>query len=255
MKRTAAQASVALLLLCLAASAHAHFDTRGIGWEQHPGMRLPLELRFRDENNRIAALQSYFDGAPVILVLTYFSCPELCPIVLHSLQQSLQSTGLEAGRDYRLVAVSIDPRDTPSRAVQEKVGILRPSPLQRTAHFLTAPDVSASVLARKVGFRYAYDARHGQFAHAAGFVVVDPRGRISRYFLGVSYPPAQLRSAVIEAGRGQIAAVADQLLLLCYHFDPTLGPYSAAVVSLLRILGVAAVLACALAWWRLVHSP
>jgi protein SCO1 len=254
MKRTAGKGLLALALLLLSAPVPARIDTRLAGWDQHPGAQLPLQLRFRDETNRLVTLRDYFGRVPVVLVMMYFSCPELCPMVLHGVQESLQETGLAAGRDYALVVVSIDPRDTPSQAEQERAQLSRGSALQRTAHFLTAADGSAATLARAIGFRYVYDPEHGQFAHAAGFVILDPRGDVSRYFFGVRYPAGSVRAAVIDAGHGRVAAFADQLLLLCYHFDPTLGRYSVAIVDVLRLMGVVAVLLGVLGWWRLSHS-
>jgi protein SCO1/2 len=202
----------------------------------------------------VVALRDYFGRTPVVLVMMYFSCPELCPLVLHGVQESLHSTGLAAGRDYTVLAVSIDPRDTPARAEQESAQMLRGSPVQRAAHFLTAVDGSAAALARTVGFRYVYDSEHGQFAHAAGFVILNPRGEISRYFFGVRYPTAPVRTALIDAGHGRVAALTDQFLLLCYHFDPTLGRYSLTIVNVLRVMGVLAVLLGVLGWWRLSYS-
>jgi protein SCO1/2 len=128
--------------------------------------------------------------------------------------------------------------------------MLKASPMRLSMHFLTAADGAAAALARSIGFRYVYDQEHGQFAHAAGFVIVDRRGVVCRYFLGVRYPTAQVRAAVVDAGRGRVAAFANQLLLLCYHFDPTQGRYSLAIVNVLRTIGVATVLIGVLAWWR-----
>jgi protein SCO1/2 len=254
MKRTAGRVLLAVLLLLLVGPLTARIDTRAVGWDQHPGAHLPLQLRFRDETNRVVALGDYFGRTPVVLVMMYFSCPELCPMVLHGVQESLQNTGLAAGRDYALLTVSIDPRDTPSRAAQESAQMLRDSPVRRAAHFLTAADGSASALAGTLGFRYVYDPEHGQFAHAAGFVILNPRGEISRYFFGVRYPTGPVRTALIDAGHGRVAAFADQFLLLCYHFDPTLGRYSLAIVNVLRVMGILAVLLGVLAWWHLSYS-
>jgi protein SCO1 len=251
MRHAAANGLLFLTLLLLSMPLSARIDTRQVGWEQHPGEYLPLQLRFRDESRRVVPLADYFGRTPVVLVMLYFSCPELCPMVLQGVRQSLQSTGLVAGRDYVLLAVSIDPRDTPVRAEQEKEQILRDSPVQRAAHFLTAADGSAAALARVLGFRYVYDAEHGQFAHASGFVVANARGQISRYFFGVRYPTGAVRAALIDAGHGRVASFAAQLLLLCYHFDPTLGRYSLAVINVLRVLGILAVLLGVVGWWRL----
>lgn len=251
--RRCAIAVIAAMLFCSAAPLRAA-AVKNVGWEQRMGASLPLQLQFRDESNHTVVLGNYFSRTPVVLVLTYFSCPELCPMVLQGVQESLRGTGLEAGRDYQLLAVSIDPRDTPAEARQKKAALLKFEPLRQAAHFLTAPDTSGAVLARAVGLRYTYDSEHGQFAHAAGFIVVNSRGQINQYIFGVRYPTGTVRTALIDAARGRIAAYADQLLLLCYHFDPLLGRYSLAILTGFRVAGVLAVLLGVLGWWRLSHA-
>jgi protein SCO1/2 len=238
-------------VLSLSTPLQAYVDTRAVRWDQHPGAQLPLQLKFRDEGNRPVTLGDYIGPRPIVLVLAYFSCPELCPEVLHGVKDSLQNTGLVPGQDYSLLAVSIDPRDTPTQARAEKAQLIGVSPMEPAAHFLTAANPSAAALARVVGLHYVYDAEHRQFAHAAGFLIANSHGQINRYFFGVRYPAAQVRAALIDAGHGRIAALADQLRLLCYHFDPTQGRYSLAVLNVVRIVGAAVVLVGLLAWWRL----
>ena len=246
--------AIALVLLCLAVPLQARVDTRAVGWDEHPGVQLPLQLRFRDESNRPVTLGQYFGRTPVVLVLTYFSCPELCPMVLQGVEETLQGTGLDAGRDFQVLAVSIDPHDTPAHARQKKTEMLKSKHLQQAAHFLTAPDTSAAVLAHTLGFRYAYDAEHGQFAHAAGFIIVNARGEVSQYVFGIRYPTEAVRSSLLNAGRGRVATYARQLFLLCYHFDPTLGRYDLALLTVMRVLGVLAVLLGLAGAWYLSYS-
>ena len=245
-------AGLVAILPCLAAPLQAAVNN--VGWDQHTGTTLPLQLQFRDESNHAVALGEYFKQTPVVLVPTYFSCPELCPMVLQGVQEALRGTGLQAGSDYQLLAVSIDPGDTPAEARQKKAETLKFESLRPAAHFLTAPDNSGAVLAHALGLRYSYDSEHAQFAHAAGFIVVNSRGQISQYVFGIRYPPGTVRAALIDADRGRIAAYADQLLLLCYHFDPSVGRYSIAIVTAFRVAGVLAVLLGVLGWWRLSHA-
>jgi protein SCO1 len=241
----------AMSMLLLGTPLQAYVDTRDVKWDQHPGAQLPLQLKFRDEANRTVTLSDYFGRRPVVLVLAYFSCPELCPEVLHGVNESLQNTGLVPGQDYSFIAVSIDPRDTPVQARAERTQLMSAAPTQSAMHFLTASNDSGAKLARGVGLHYIYDSEHGQFAHAAGFLIADPQGQISRYFFGVRYPATQVRAALMDAGHGRIAALADQLRLLCYHFDPTQGRYSLAVMNVLRIVGASTLLVGLLVWWRL----
>ncbi len=242
-------------LALLGAVACAPADpAKRVAWIQQLGAPLPLHLGFRDESNRPVSLGSYFRRTPVVLVPTYFSCPELCPLVLQGVQESLQGTELTAGRDYQVLAVSFDPRDTPRQATEKRSAVLTVTRIRQAAHFLTAADGSGAALARALGLRFTPDAEHGQFAHPAGIVIVNSRGVIGRYIFGVRYPPEQLRTALIEVGRGHVAAFTDQLWMLCYHFDPTLGRHSLAIIAVLRTAAILAVLLGALAVWRLSSS-
>jgi protein SCO1/2 len=238
-----------IAIACVSFSAQA-LDVSSIGWEQRRGERLPLQLQFTDEAGLAAPLDHYFDRVAVVLVFVYFSCPGLCPEVLAGVKEGLQGTGLQAGRDYELLVVSIDPEDTPALATQQKSHLIADASLKRAAHFLTASDDSSQALARSAGFNYRYDAEHAQFAHAAGFLIADRRGVISRYFLGVRYPPEQIRTALIDAGQGRIGSLAERLRLLCYHFDPVQGRYSLAIMNLLRAFAIGCALVVAVITWR-----
>jgi protein SCO1/2 len=248
------QIFAALFLLALAMTVQASVDRREVSWDQRAGAQLPLQLQFLDEHNRTVRLGDYFGRRPVVLVMMYFSCPELCPLVLQGTQESLRNTGLVPGRDYELLAVSIDPRDTPAHAWAEKAHRMGASTMVGAVHFLTSPNNSAAELARVIGFHYAYDAEHGQFAHPAGFLIASPHGQISRYFFGVRYPAADVRADLINAAHGQIADLTDRVLMLCFHFDPTLGRHSLAIMDILRVLGAAALLVGVLGWWRLTTT-
>jgi protein SCO1/2 len=94
------------------------------------------------------------------------------------------------------------------------------------------------------------DRQTGELAHAAGFVVATPDGRVARYFPGVRFDPATLRTAVRAAGTGATASFGQQLLLLCAHYDPAVGRHSAAALAAVRAVALA-VLVCLLGWgWR-----
>ncbi|HEU4653936.1 MAG TPA: SCO family protein [Steroidobacteraceae bacterium] len=226
-----------LLLMVMALQANAYIDKSKVGWDQHVGTQLPLDLSFTNSEGQSVPLGTIFNDKPVVLAFVYFSCPELCPEVLAGIQQALRNAGLVVGENYDLIGISIDPRDTATNAATR----LRHFPPEVRAHaqLLTTDDDHAARLARAAGFRYVYDAEHQQFAHPAGFLIATPNGKISRYFFGVRYDPAALRSAIASAQQGSVSSVVRQLLLVCFHFDPTQGPYSAAIMGGLRIVSIA----------------
>ena len=225
--------ALAMLLTC---SANAYIDKSKIGWDQHVGAKLPLDLEFTDSQGQRVRLGDSFEGRPVALAFVYLSCPELCPEVLTGIQEAFDHADLKANRDYEFIAVSIDPHDTPTDAAAR----LQHLPLaNHHLRLLTTTDHNAAKLAQVAGFRYVYDNEHQQFAHPAGFLVATPDGKISRYFFGVRYDAQDLRDAVEVARGGSISPIVRQILLVCFHFDPTQGPYSATIMTTLRGISIA----------------
>src|SRR5271169_2648933 len=211
---------------------------RNVSLEQKLNQQVPLDLSFRDDAGRQLPLSSYFGGKPVILALVYYQCPMLCTQILNGLVMSLRGMSLESGRDFEVVAVSIDPTETPDLAARKKAEY--PPRYAKTPagwHFLTGAEPQIRQLAEAVGFRYAYDARTKQYAHASAIMVLTPGGRLSRYFYGIEYAPRDLRLGLVEASENKIGSPADQLLLYCYHYDPSTGKYSAIVMNIVRLAG------------------
>jgi protein SCO1/2 len=211
--------------------------------EQQLDQQVPLELTFRDEQGETKRLQAFFNGRPVILVLAYFRCPRLCSLVLTGLRDTLRHVPqYEVGRDFDVITVSIDPRETPDiaaarkQALAEETGLIG---LERGWHFLTGDEAQIKRLADSVGFRYRYDAEKDEFAHASGILVLTPAGRISRYYYGIKYVPLDVRFGLEDAAEGRIGSpVTRPLRLLCFDYDPASGSYSFAILRLVRIGGV-----------------
>jgi protein SCO1 len=218
-------------------------ETSALGFEQRMGAALPLGVVLRDEAGRPVRLGDFFHGEPVVLVLDYLRCRTLCGVVLEHTASTLALTPLIAGRDYQVVAISIDPRDGPaqSRAARAKYLAGGARPQSAAWHFLTGPDSSVRTVANAVGFHYRYDPAIDQYAHPAGIMLATPRGTIARYLLGVGFRPLDLRLGLTEAARGRISSPVAQLLLLCYCYDPGTGRYSFAIRNTTRALCAATV--------------
>jgi protein SCO1/2 len=214
--------------------------------DQHLDAQLPLELPFVDETGRDVRLGDYFGKRPVILALVYYECPMLCTQVLNGLVTALGVMKFEPGREFDVVAVSFNPREGPGLASQKKAAYMERYGRPHTAggwHFLTGTEASIQRLTDAVGFRYEYDDRIKQFAHGAAIEVLTPKGHISKYFYGIEYSARDIRLGLIEASEERIGTPIDDFLLFCYHYDPTTGKYGAAILRLVRLGGVATVLA------------
>src|SRR5215468_5133511 len=222
---------------------------RDVRIEQKLDAQLPLDLVFRDENGQPVKLGRYFGTKPVVLALVYYDCPMLCTQVLNGMVTSFRVLPFEIGKEFDVVTISFDPRETAQLAAAKKkvyVGYL-PDRFQTNAgngwHFLTGDAESIRQITDAVGFRYHYDEATKQFAHASGIMVATPHGKLSRYFYGVEYSARDLRLGLIESAANKIGSPVDQLLLYCYHYDPATGTYGAAVMKIMRIAGVITVLA------------
>lgn len=211
-----------------------------VGINQKMGAQIPLDLPFVDESGQDVTLRQYF-GKPVILALVYYQCPSLCNMVLNGVLRSIKQLDLTAGNDYAVIAVSFDPRETPEMAAAKKQTYIRDYKRQGAEqgwHFLTGPATSSKALADSAGFRYVYDALTNQYAHSSAIMILTPAGRIDRYFYGIDYPARDVRLGLVEASNERIGTPTDQVLLYCFHYDPTTGKYALVVMNVLRLAGL-----------------
>jgi protein SCO1/2 len=217
-----------------------------VGFDQRLNEQVPLDLAFRDETGRAVRLGDYFDGKPIILSLVYYNCATLCPMILDGLVRSLTPMSFDIGNQFTMLTVSFDPRDTATQAAAKKVEYVRRYRRPGAAagwHFLTGAEAPIRQLTQAVGFRYLYDAKTDQFAHAAGILMLTPGGKVARYFYGFDFSPRDLRLGLIEAAANTIGTPIDQVLLFCYQYDPRTGQYGLVVMNTLRLAGLATVLA------------
>ncbi|RRR71285.1 MAG: SCO family protein [Candidatus Viridilinea halotolerans] len=237
------------LLLASAPLAHAQgqqpHPTEAVAFEQYLGAQVPLDLNFLDETGATVRLGDYFDGQAVVLLLSYYECPMLCPLLRDGLVNSLNEVRLNVGDDFQVVNVSIDPTETPMNAASAKtlttMRYNRPG-TEHGWHFLTGTQDSIQQLANAVGFRYFYDETINQYAHASGILVLTPNGTLARYFYGIEFNPGDVRLGLVEASGNKIGTPVDQFLLLCYHFDPSTGRYTGLVMTIMRVAGISTVL-------------
>ncbi len=213
-----------------------------VGIEQRLDSQVPPDLAFRDETGRAVKLGDYFGKKPLILNLVYYNCTMLCGEALAGLSSAMRLVKFDVGKEFDVVTVSFDPRETPEIAAAKKMDYVKRYGRSGAAagwHFLTGSAESVNELTKAVGFQYQYDPKINQFAHATAIMVLTPKGRISRYFYGVDFPPKDLRMGLVEASQGKIGNPIDAVLLYCYHYDPATGKYGAVIANILRLAAAA----------------
>ena len=254
----------AAIAFCLVACAHAQMYPGGgmgsmstpppnqrppllkqVGIEQHLDGQIPPGLTFQDETGKAIRLSDYFGRKPMVLNLVYYQCPMLCGEVLSGLTSSLSLLKFDVGKEFDVITVSFDPRETPAIAAEKKRAFLqryRRASAEQGWHFLTGDEANIAALTKAAGFGYQYDAQSAQFAHATAILVLTPEGKISRYFYGVEFPPKDLRLGLVEASQNKIGNAVDEVLLYCYHYDPATGKYGAIINHTLQLAGTVTIL-------------
>jgi protein SCO1/2 len=211
---------------------------KNVGIEQHLNDQIPPDLTFRDETGKSVRLADYFGRKPMILNLVYYQCPMLCGEVLSGLESALRVLKFDVGKEFDVLTVSFDPKETPEMAAAKKAEFLKRYGRDGAAkgwHFLTGPQASIDALTKAAGFDYEYDPKTGQFAHATAIMVLTPEGRIAQYYYGVEFAPKDLRLGLVQASQGKIGSVVDEVLLYCYHYNPDTGKYGAIISRILKI--------------------
>ncbi len=225
-------------------------DLSNVGIDQRLNQQVPLDLEFKDETGKTVKLGDYFQsGRPVILNLVYYTCPMLCGEELAGEASALSMLKFTPGNEYEVVSVSFNPDETPKDAADKKqlyVARMNEHLDHKTNgdgwHFLTGEQSQIKQLADAVGFRYHRDPRTGQFIHAAGIMLVTPKGKLAQYYYGVEFSPKDLRLGLIEASHDKIGNLVDEVVLYCYHYDPNTGRYGAVVANIMRLAGAATML-------------
>lgn len=219
------------------ASSSIQPNLEGIGIDQHLGASIPLDVAFTNGYGQTMPLGVYFSHRPVLLALVYYTCPMLCGQTLSGVVAGLRPLSFRPGRDFDIVAISIDPKETPRDAAEKRdFYSQRYSRKDGPAgwHFLVGTKSAIRAVTQAVGFHYRYDAASQMYFHAAGIMILTPQGKLARYFYGVNFQPKDLKLGLIEASGNRIGSAVDQVLLYCYHYDPSVGKYGWAVINILR---------------------
>ena len=217
--------------------------TGAVGITEFLGDQVPTDLTFLDEEGQEVSLATLLDGErPLMVAFVYHNCPMLCSLVLDATANAVAETDLTLGEDYEVLAVSIDPRDTPARADSAKARFVNLAAFGDldAFHFWTVGEeheASVQALADAVGFRYAWDARTGEYAHNAANVLLSPTGTVTRYLYGIDFDPTTVKLGLLEASEGTVGSALDRFLITCYEYDEDAQSYSLAVLTVTKIGG------------------
>jgi protein SCO1 len=218
-------------------------ELAGVNLVEHLGGALPTDAAFRDQDGKAVRLGDYFDGKrPTLLVFAYHTCPMLCSLVLDATVRTLNEVNWTVGREFDVVSISFDPKDTPETATRKRAQVVGTYVRARGDtvgwHFLVGDEANISKVTEGVGFEYRYDERQKQYAHPAAIYLLTPEAHVARYLYGIQYDPKDVRLGLLEASEGRSVSTTDRLLMFCYHYDPQGKHYSIVAMNVMRLGGV-----------------
>jgi protein SCO1/2 len=204
-----------------------------VGLEEHLDDYLPLDIMLVDEKNQAVNLGTLIDK-PTIINLVYYRCPGLCSPLMEGLADVMGKVDLELGKDYQVLTISFDPRESIELAQRKKNNYLNlmsnPEPARENWKFFVSDSANIARLTNAVGFKYRKAGN--DFIHTAGIVIVSPEGKITRYLNGTYFLPFELTLAITEASEGISAPTVNRILQFCFDYDPVGHRY---VLSMTRV--------------------
>lgn len=224
------------------AQEHVPLPLKEVGIEDRPGAEIPLDVPFLNQDGRKVTLGDYLaDGKPLVLVPAYFECPMLCSLVLNGLQKGLSQLAWTAGKEFNVVTLSFDPRDTSEIAAKKRAGYLEAYGRQvgeKGWDFLVGEESDIRRVTDTIGFTYRWEEKQQEYAHASGAFIITPDGRLSRTLYGINFPQRDMRLALSEASQGNLGSSVERVLLFCFHYDPSAYGYVLATKRLMSAAGV-----------------
>lgn len=216
---------------------------KGVDVIEHLGEAVPEKLSFKDQDGKAVTLGDYLHGGvPVILTFNYSSCPMLCSLQLTAFVQGLKELEFSAGKQFRIVTVLLDPKETNDTAHRFRARYLsqynRPG-AEPGWSFLSGSEANIQALAKAVGFAYNYNEARAEYVHPAAITLLSPEGKVARYLYGLEYPAKTLRLGLVEASEGRVGTSLDRLVLFCFHYDSTEGRYAPIVARIMQLGGAA----------------
>ncbi|MEM7447794.1 MAG: SCO family protein [Myxococcota bacterium] len=210
-----------------------------IGVDEHLEEQLPTNLPFTDHDGRAVHLSDYFDGSrPVLLLFAYYSCPQLCSLVLGATADGISSGPWQPGNEYEIVTISIDPNDTVEAAKEKRVEMLRRYGGEGTGwHFLVGEQSSIDAATKAAGVRYFKQEQTEQYAHPAVIMFLTPEATLARYLYGIAFRGRDIRLALLEASEGRSITTTEQIIMYCYSYSAEEGGYALMATRIMKVGG------------------
>ncbi len=224
-----------LLISLSSQSTYAQVDkSPEVGVIEHLGATIPLDLTFVNDKFEKVTLKQLINK-PTILSFVYFDCPGLCSPLLEGVGDVISKSDMVLGKDYQVITISFNFRDTPEKAKEKKKRFTERYAKGKSDGwiFLTTDSATIFNITHSTGF--ITKAVGLDFVHPSAIIAISPQGKITRYLYGITFQPIDFKMALIEANKEQPRPSIQKVLMLCYSYDPQGQRYT---LDVLKVAGV-----------------
>lgn len=213
-----------------------------IAVEQRLGQPVQGLAEFTDDRGKKVRFDSLLGKRPIILLPIFYRCTGVCNLELTGVVETIaKMPNRTVGKDFDVVAVGINPKETYELARNKKALTLQSYSRKGTEggwHFLTGTMENIRGVTDSLGFRFTYDEQKDEVSHPSGIMILTPKGTISSYLLGANYEVGKLGNFLDIAAREEVGQKSKEIFFGCIHLDPVTGKRSLVVKNVLRLFGV-----------------
>jgi len=205
-----------------------------VGIIEHLDEFVPSDIQVMNEDGDIVNLKQQIDK-PTALIFVYYRCPGICSPLMDGLADVIQKSDMELAKDYQVLTIGFDPRETIDLAIKKKKnyqGLITNKNTKEGWRFFTSDSANIARVTDALGFKYIKAGV--DFTHAATVIVLSPDGKITRYLNGTYFLPFEFKLALLEASKGLSGPTINKILQFCYSYDPVGQAY---VLNVTRVSG------------------
>ncbi len=222
-----------------------------MGIDQRLGAFVPGDVPLTDQNGRQIKFGDLYGKRPLVIMPMFFSCLSACPVETDALVRTvIQMPELSVGRDFDVVMLSLNPKETNELTQPRWRGVVRlynrPSG-EEGFHFLTGKLEDVRKITNALGFRWTYREEDDQINHPAGLMILSSQGQITSYMINKEFPQRFLLQNLIDAKQGKVGPKSETILFGCIMIDHATGARSLVIENVIRLF--AGVFAIGMAIW------
>jgi len=192
------------------------------------GKKISPDYQLTDQDGNKLTMGDFF-GKPTILALSYYRCDGACSVLNRNLWNTLKEVEQwKIGKDFNVLTVSFDRHDDPA-ALKKFMGYAGFNDGLPNGWKMTTLDSEKDILplTESIGYKFFWSPRDAMFLHPNVYVMISPKGRVTRYLYGANITGIDMDVSITKAMGEELspANVINFLIGACYSYNYKDGKY------------------------------